>query len=95
MPIHKDSYNDKGTYNLVIPLEVASDAGLWQELRQGDPFEGPYMSMEHKGREIPGQFYSLRKGGEGETGQAALCNPAQWRSSTSTSRPHHWNRGRS
>ena len=59
MPIHKDSYNDRGTYNLVIPLEVTSDAGIWQELRQGDSFEGTYMPMDYKGKEVPGQFYSL------------------------------------
>ncbi|CAE7364775.1 RE1, partial [Symbiodinium sp. KB8] len=60
MPVHKDSYNDKKTYNLVIPLKVTPDAGVWQELRPGDPFQGNYMSMEVKGKEIPGQFQSLK-----------------------------------
>ena len=60
MPVHKDSYNDKRTYNLVIPLKVTSDAGIWQELRPGDPFQGNYMPMEVKGKEVPGQVQALK-----------------------------------
>ena len=60
MPVHKDSYNDRNTYNLVIPLKVTSDAGVWQELRPGDPFQGSYMPMEVKGKEVPGQFQALK-----------------------------------
>ncbi|OLP81882.1 putative transposon protein [Symbiodinium microadriaticum] len=60
MPVHKDSYNDRNTYNLVIPLNVTSDAGVWQVLRPGDPFQGSYMPMEVKGKEVPGQFQALK-----------------------------------
>ena len=28
MPIHRDSFNDRKTYNLVIPLDVTSDAAV-------------------------------------------------------------------
>ena len=40
MPIHRDSFNDHKTYNLVIPLDVTTDAAVWEELQPGDPFFG-------------------------------------------------------
>ena len=45
MPIHRDSFNDRKTYNLVIPLDVTSDAAVWEELQPGDPFVGTYKAM--------------------------------------------------
>ena len=59
MPIHRDSFNDRKTYNLVIPLDVTSDAAVWEELQPGDPFVGTYKAMNLKGRELPGQLHGL------------------------------------
>ena len=61
MPIHKDVYNDKTTKNLVVPLQVTNDAGLWEQLLPGDEYKGNYKEMEFKGRMVPGQVYSLQK----------------------------------
>ena len=61
MPPHKDVFNDKNTNNLVSPLTVPKGAGVWQEMIQGDEFFGCYQQREVKGKELPGQFFSLQK----------------------------------
>ena len=70
MPLHRDVFNDKRTKNLVIPLEVTSDAGIWEELRPGDQFQGNYIELEVNGKDTPGQVHSLRK--------EARINPSRW-----------------
>eukprot|EP00439_Symbiodinium_sp_Y106_P014523 s9297_g2.t1 len=60
MPIHRDSYNDKSTYNLIVPLQVTADAGVWEELQPGDPFFGNYKEVNYKARALPGQVHSLK-----------------------------------
>ncbi|CAE7257247.1 RE1, partial [Symbiodinium sp. CCMP2592] len=42
MPVHRDCFNDRKTYNLVIPLDVTGDAAVWEELCPGDQFLGSY-----------------------------------------------------
>ena len=61
MPPHKDVYNDKDTNNLVSPLIVPKRAGVWQEMIPGDEFHGCYQQREVKGKELPGQFFSLNQ----------------------------------
>ncbi|CAE7245139.1 RE2 [Symbiodinium sp. CCMP2592] len=60
MPLHRDCFNDRKTYNLVIPLEVTDDAAVWEELCPGDLFLGNYKTQNYKGRELPGQLHSLK-----------------------------------
>ncbi|CAE7789604.1 RE1 [Symbiodinium sp. CCMP2592] len=60
MPVHRDCFNDRKTYNLVIPLDVTGDAAVWEELCPGDQFLGSYETRWHKGREVPGQVHSLK-----------------------------------
>ena len=61
MPVHKDSYNDKQTLNLVSPLKVSRGSTIWQEMRPGDEFHGNYKSMVIKDKEIPGQLFSVER----------------------------------
>ena len=70
MPLHCDVFNDKRTKNLVIPLDVTQDAGIWEELRPGDQFQGNYMELEVNGKDTPGQVHNLRK--------EARINPSRW-----------------
>ncbi|CAE7605323.1 RE1 [Symbiodinium sp. KB8] len=70
MPLHRDVFNDKRTKNLIIPLDVTPDAGVWEELRPGDQFQGTYMELEVNGKDTPGQVHSLRK--------EARVNPSRW-----------------
>ena len=61
MPVHKDSYNDKQTLNLVSPLKVSRGSTIWQEMRPGDEFHGSYKSMMIKDKEVPGQLFSVER----------------------------------
>ena len=61
MPVHKDSYNDKQTLNLVSPLRVSRGSTVWQEMRPGDEFYGNYKSMMIKDKEVPGQLFSVER----------------------------------
>ena len=60
MPLHRDVYNDKSTYNLIVPLQVSPDAAVWEELQPGDPFIGPSPEKPFKARVLPGQIHSLK-----------------------------------
>ena len=60
MPIHKDIYNDKSTYNLIVPLQVGPSSAIWEELQPGDSFLGKYQERTFKARVLPGQVHSLK-----------------------------------
>ena len=60
MPTHRDTYNDKSTYNLIVPLQVGPNSAIWEELQPGDPFLGKYQEKTFKARVLPGQVHSLK-----------------------------------
>ncbi|CAE6970309.1 inlI [Symbiodinium natans] len=60
MPIHRDSYNMKGTSNLVSPLNVTKGSGVWQEMKVGDEFKGKYEARRFNGKEVPGQIFEMK-----------------------------------
>ena len=61
MPMHRDSFNKKGSNNLVSPLQVAKGSGVWQEMKVGDEFKGKYEPRWHNGKEVPGQVVELNR----------------------------------
>ncbi|CAE7208121.1 GIP [Symbiodinium sp. CCMP2592] len=72
MPTHKDSFNERHSYNLISPLKVTKGAGVWEEMQAGDVFKGKYHSMDVNGKEVPGQIHPL-------TGPVRV-NPRRWHS---------------
>ena len=56
MPIHRDSYNDRQTYNLVIPLEVTEDAAVWEDFDQAIPFWAPTSQWMLRVKRYRGSF---------------------------------------
>ncbi|CAE7913797.1 GIP, partial [Symbiodinium sp. KB8] len=55
MPAHKDVYNERRSYNLISPLQVTNGAGVWEELCEGDTYQGKFHVMDVKGRQVPGR----------------------------------------
>ena len=60
MPAHKDVYNERRSYNLISPLQVTNGAGVWEELCEGDTYQGKFHVMDVKGRQVPGQVRPLQ-----------------------------------
>ena len=61
MPVHKDVYNERCSYNLISPLQVTNGAGVWEELCEGDTYQGKFHLMDVKGHQVPGQVRLLKR----------------------------------
>ena len=61
MPLHRDIFNLKGSFNLVCPLKVGKGSAIWQEMKFGDEFCGNFEFREVDGKEVPGQKMSVEK----------------------------------
>ncbi|CAE7777535.1 RE1 [Symbiodinium sp. CCMP2592] len=72
MPTHKDSFNERHSYNLISPLKVTKGAGVWEELQAGDVFKGKYHSLDVNGKDVPGQVHQLTS--------PVKVNPRRWHS---------------
>ena len=59
MPLHRDIFNFKGSFNLVSPLKVGKGSAIWQEMKFGDEFYGNFEFREVDGKEVPGQKMSV------------------------------------
>ncbi|CAE7247999.1 unnamed protein product, partial [Symbiodinium microadriaticum] len=70
MPPHKDVFNDRDSFNLVSPLQVPKEAGVWQQMTTGDTYSGKFLAQTINGREVPGQVFPLS--------QPVRVDPKKW-----------------
>ena len=61
MPLHRDIFNLKGSFNLVSPLKVGKGSAIWHDMKFGDEFYGNFEFREVDGKEMPGQKMSVEK----------------------------------
>ena len=61
MPLRRDIFNLKGSFNLVSPLKVGRGSAIWQEMKFGDEFYGNFEFREVDGKDMPGQKMSVER----------------------------------